>query len=51
LVVRLTGTPMQVDWTAIGTFSAAAFALVFVVTALSLLALRTATRATAIRTE
>ena len=51
LVIRLTGSSLQVDWLTIGVFTAAALLLVFLVTALSLPALRNAIRLTSLRTE
>jgi hypothetical protein len=51
LVIRLTGSSLHVDWLTIGVFTAAALVLVFLVTALSLPALRSATRQTALRME
>ena len=51
LVIRLTGSSLRVDWLTIGVFTAAALVLVFLVTALSLPELRSATRQTALRME
>ncbi|MFI9387545.1 hypothetical protein [Kutzneria sp. NPDC052558] len=42
LVIRLTGTTLQEDWSVIGVFTATALVLVFLVTALSWPALRSA---------
>ncbi|WP_326833881.1 FtsX-like permease family protein [Amycolatopsis rhabdoformis] len=51
LVDRLLGTPVKVDWTTIGVLAGTGFALVLLVTALALPALRTAMRPDSIRTE
>lgn len=51
LVIRMVDLPLRVDWPTIGVFAAAAVALVFAVTALTLPALRGATRLAAMRTE
>jgi len=51
LVLRMTHTRMVLDWPDIGVFSGAAVALVLLVTAATLPALRNATRLSALRTE
>ncbi|MEW2504313.1 FtsX-like permease family protein [Amycolatopsis sp. NPDC047767] len=51
LVTRLLGTPVTVDWTTLATLAGTCVALVFLVTALALPALRTAMRPDSIRTE
>ncbi|HJP73549.1 MAG TPA: FtsX-like permease family protein [Pseudonocardiaceae bacterium] len=51
LVIRMTSMTMQLDWTTVGIFTGAALALVFLVTALTLPALRSAMRLSALRTE
>jgi hypothetical protein len=51
LVIRMVDLPLRVDWPTIGVFAAAAVALVFAMTALTLPALRGATRLAAMRTE
>ncbi|HEX4721756.1 MAG TPA: FtsX-like permease family protein, partial [Pseudonocardiaceae bacterium] len=51
LVLRMTSTPMLLDWPGIGVFCGAAVVLVLIVTAATLPALRNATRLSALRTE
>jgi hypothetical protein len=51
LVLHLSGTHLALDWAVIGTFSGVAAALVLLVTAATLPALRSATRLSALRTE
>jgi hypothetical protein len=51
LVLRMTSTPMVLDWSDIGVFCGAAVVLVLLVTAATLPALRNATRLSALRTE
>jgi len=51
LVVRMAGMSLRIDWSTIGIFAGAALLLVFLVTALSLPALRSAMRLSALRTE
>lgn len=51
LVLRLTSIGMTLDWATIGTFSGVAIALVLLVTAATLPALRSATRLSALRME
>lgn len=51
LVVRMASRPLQIDWLTIGLFAIATMALVFLVTALTLPALRSAMRLSALRTE
>jgi hypothetical protein len=51
LVLRMSSTPMVLDWTDIGASGGAAVALVLLVTAATLPALRNATRLSALRTE
>ncbi|MBP2322271.1 hypothetical protein JOF56_002656 [Kibdelosporangium banguiense] len=51
LVSRLTGSDFATDWTTVGLMSVTAGVLILLVTALTLPALRSATRLTALRTE
>ncbi|MEV6904402.1 hypothetical protein [Amycolatopsis sp. NPDC051372] len=51
LVTRLLGTSVTVDWATIAALAGTCVALVFLVTALALPALRTAMRPDSIRTE
>ena len=51
LIIRMTRLPLLVDWTTIGVFAAAAFALVFLVTAATMPALRNTMRPSSVRTE
>jgi hypothetical protein len=51
LVIRMTSLPLLIDWSTIGIFAAAAFALVFLVTAATVPALRGTMRPSSVRTE
>ncbi len=51
LVIRMTSLTLRIDWFTIGIFAGAALALVLLVTALTLPALRNAMRLSALRTE
>ena len=51
LVIRMTSMTLQIDWFTIGIFAGAALVLVLLVTALTLPALRSAMRLSALRTE
>ncbi len=51
LVTRIAGLPLLMDWGTIGIFAGAALVLVLLVTALTLPALRSAMRLSALRTE
>jgi ABC-type antimicrobial peptide transport system permease subunit len=51
LVIRMTSMSLRMDWSTIGIFAGAALVLVFLVTALTLPALRNAMRLSALRTE
>ncbi|HEX4701608.1 MAG TPA: FtsX-like permease family protein, partial [Pseudonocardiaceae bacterium] len=51
LVLRMSSTPMVLDWADIGVFGGAAVGLVLLVTAATLPALRNATRLSSLRTE
>ena len=50
-MTRLLGAPVTVDWATTGALAGTGVALVFLVTALALPALRTAMRPDSIRTE
>ncbi|HEY4022644.1 MAG TPA: FtsX-like permease family protein, partial [Pseudonocardiaceae bacterium] len=51
LVIRMVNLPLRIDWSTIGIFSAATLLLVLLVTALTLPALRSTMRLSALRTE
>jgi predicted lysophospholipase L1 biosynthesis ABC-type transport system permease subunit len=51
LVIRTTSLRFQMDWSTVGVFAGATLVLVFLVTALTLPALRSAMRLSALRTE